>query len=141
MAATTEAKKNGKPKASEMSLRDRIRAAGAVGASGEQFEVEEWGVTVELRSLSVGAKNRLVEMRDGGEAPESDRLDKFVAQVLVQTCYDPETGERVFTNDDADWLIEQPASAVEPLLLAALRQSGLSADEVTEAMEAGKDAS
>lgn len=146
MATTkTDAKKNGKPQAdatATLSLRDRIKvAAASSSAEGEKFEVEGWGTTVELRSLSVGAKNRLVAQRDASDGPLEGRLDAFVAKVLIETCYDPETSEQVWSDEDAEWLIDQDAAVVEPLLLKALEKSGITEAEILEALESGKDAS
>ena len=108
-------------------LHERIRAA---SVTGEAFDVPGWGVKVEVRSMSIAEKGALDSV--------SADMAAFAPAVLIPTCYDPETGQRLWGKDDAAWLSEQPASVIEPLMLAGLKASGLSAEALAGAIDEGK---
>ena len=111
-------------------LRERIRES---GAKGFLHEVGEWGVEIELRSMSIRQKDKLSD--------QSDDLGAFAPGVLIATCFDPTSGEPMFTADDTDLLADAPASIIEPLLLAALKKSGMSDDDLAASIESGKEGS
>lgn len=131
-SGTSGTKSRARTNGTSASLRDRIRASEV--KAGKPYEVKEWGAKLDIRSLTVKKKNALA---DADENP-----DGFVSDVLIACCYDPKTGEPVFTEeDDAAWLCEQPANVIEPLLFVALRQSGMSDEDLAEAIEEGKGGS
>lgn len=113
-------------KAKDQSLKDRIRAATIKGTA---YKVPEWNATIELRSMSVAQVEKL------GDLPDDD--DGMVV-TLAATCYDPDTGEPLFDNDDAEWLKEQPLCVMEPLFRAAMAASGIDNDRLDAAIESGK---
>lgn len=114
----------------KVDLIDRLRQK---EVKGHKYRVAEWDEDVELRSMTILQKEKLGDL--------SEETAKFVPAVLVATCFDPATGEPLFTDADADWLTEQPASAIEPLLFEALKVSGLSESQLEKAIDSGKDAS
>ena len=62
----------------------------------------------------------------------------FWPTLLVNTCYDPDTGERVFEESDIEVLLGKAATVVERLATDAMRLSGMSSDSESQA---GKDSS
>ena len=59
--------------------------------------------------------------------------------VLLHCCFDPDTGEQVFAEEDLEWLLaEKSAQTVDEVAQACLKISGLAADSVDEV---GKDSS
>jgi hypothetical protein len=54
------------------------------------------------------------------------------AKLVVYSVIDPETGERVFSDSDADQLGKIPAKVIDPLYATAQRLSGLRDDDVEE---------
>lgn len=113
-------------------LRERIRKA---EVAGKAFEVEGWGEKVELRSMTVAEKLEVVG--EEGDEMTNAQAGGMLPKVIIKTCYDPDTGEPVFGDDDESWLSNQPASVIEPLALAGLRASGMT----DEAIEEGKGGS
>jgi len=120
-----------------MSLRDEILKASDIPT--EQVEVPEWGVTVEVRGMSLAEREAIGQIAaDALEAREKGGIAErsFNAATVVATSYDPKTGERIFTDADIHAVAAKSASAVMRLADAGQRLSGLS-DE--SALEAGKD--
>ena len=74
---------------------------------------------------------------EGGVRFQGAELAKMLPGVVIVTCFDPGSGERVFSNDDLDWLQGQPATIIETVANAGLRVSGVT----DEAVEEGKEGS
>lgn len=98
-------------------------------------EVPEWGVEIELRSLSVRERQALL---DQARALDDDAdAAPIYARAIIACAYDPATGERVFTEGDMEALLDRSAAAVDRLAPAVMEVNGMT----PEAVEAGKGAS
>ena len=120
-------------------LSEKIKAA--EDGTREPYEIPEWGVTVEIRSMTARSRAQFVaEMasEDGtvGNVNDPDRIEGMWWHVIGQTCYDPASGERAFDDGDAEWLFEKNARVVNDLANACMEASGLTEDA---ADDAGKD--
>ena len=109
-----------------MELRDKIRNA---AVTSRPLEVPEWDATVALRSLTVEQKAELVG--DGADITPRQALE-CLPRVLVSCVYDPETDAPLFTDEDNEWLKEQPAAVVERVAGEAMELSGLTPDAADE---------
>ena len=123
------------------SIREAIQAAD--DGSADLYDVPEWGVIVEIRSMTARSRAHFVaEMasEDGtvGGVNDPDRIVGMWWHVIGQTCYDPDTGERAFDDGDDSWLFEKNARVVNDLANAGMAASGLTEEA---AGEAGKDSS
>lgn len=66
-------------------------------------------------------------------------LELFWRVSLISCVLDPDTGERVFTNDDAEWLLaEKSADVIQRISEVCLQVSGMTEEAVDTA---GKDSS
>ena len=117
-------------------LRDKIRQASDIDS--EIVDVPEWGVKVEVRSMTGLQRSRYLK-RVGGDAGEVD-FEVLYPLLLVSTCHDPESGERLFTEDDVDWLNEKSSRPVERLATVANRLSGLDQNAESKLGEASSSA-
>jgi len=111
------------------SLRDKIKAADDI--KRELVEVPEWGVTVEVRTISGAARAQLF-----AEATDKNgklHYDDAYTGLIIASVFDPETGERVFSAADADWLKKKSSNATERLTEVAVRLSGLSPEAIGQA--------
>lgn len=117
-----------------MSLRERILRANDFTC--EQIEIAEWGLTVEVRSMSGAARAAIVQA--GAAAGQLPDMSKFTADIVVMCTFDPESGEQVFTKDDAALVLEKNGAALEKIVTAAMRISGFAVEAVDKA---GKDSS
>ena len=107
-----------------MSLREAaLKRSGQVPS--ETVDWPQVGV-VEIRGMTVRQARRFLTSvsktnRDG--ETEIDR-DRFTAGLLVATCFDPASGERVFEDADRDAVDEMDASEVQAVTAVAMRLSG-----------------
>ncbi len=105
------------------SLRERIRQASDIGE--ELVDVPEWDIPpVLVRSMTVGERSLMLRKYVDSETGRLD-FDALYSELLIRTCFDPATGERVFEEDDASWLVEKNSGVVERLAGVASRLSGL----------------
>lgn len=115
-----------------MSIRDKIRQA--KDSEGRPFEIPEWDVTVEVRSMSARQRAVLQNHVDVDEQSNSERQEAMWSYLLTSCVFDPETGDPVFTPDDMDWLLEDKSFAVIDRLSAeCLAVSAVSAEAVDDA--------
>ena len=114
------------------SIRDRIAAV--QDSSAERITIPEWdNVELEVRSITVKQHaDLLASMSADGDSVD---MAVMIPRLIIVSVYDPENGERVFTDDDADLLAGLSAGVVERLGFAAIRVSGIG----NSAVELGKD--
>ena len=122
-------------------LAEQIRAAHDV--SSELYEIPEWDVTIELRSMSARQRAAFASSvdftADGNVEVNGNRVELMWGTVIQACCFDPDDGEHVFTEDDIEWLMaEKNANNVDALANACLAVSGMGADSDGDA---GKDSS
>lgn len=117
------------------SIRDRI--ASVAPYTAELVTIHEWDdVQIEVRSLSLGARN---DMLARAAETEGDADLRIIYPEMVMLCsYDPETGDRVFADDDLEFINSRPANLVDKLAVPAMRLSGMNESSVEEA---GKESS
>lgn len=112
-----------------MSLRDKLLSSTPALAS-DHIRIDEWDANFDLRSMTAGAQLKL-----SPQPGETLDLTTFYFGIIIACCYDPDTGERVFRDDDVTWLKEQGPEPIQRLAEACLKVSGLDA----KAVDAGKD--
>lgn len=113
-----------------MSLRDQILAI-KNDVPSELVEIPEWGVSVLVKGFTLGAKDEFLANVIDVDTKSTD-LKKFNSGLLIGTAYDPETGERLFTEADIPALKEKSAAAVNRITDVGAKLSGL-AEEAVEA--------
>ena len=121
------------------SIREAIQAA--EDGSADLYDVPEWDVVVEIRSMTARSRAHFVaEMasEDGtvGGVNDPDRIVGMWWHVIGQACFDPDSGERAFDEGDDSWLFDKNARVVNDLANACMAASGLTEEA---AGEAGKD--
>lgn len=102
-------------------IRGKILAANDM--TSETVEVPEWGVTVEVRSLT--AKKRAALLNDAANNNGKVDLTKIYPDMVIACTFDPETGEQVFSEADRDEIGGKNGKAVERIADVAGRISGL----------------
>lgn len=110
-----------------MNLRETILSADDLGS--EIINVPEWGVTVEIRGLTVEQRAHVMETAYIDDKIDSVKLNR---ELIITCLYDPETGERIFTNADGDVIIKKNSGVVESLCKIASKLSGLAPDSQKE---------
>ena len=100
----------------------------------EIIDVPEWGVKLELRSMTALQRS---EMQVEWATQEESSAALLYQSMLQNCCFDPQTGDRVFDDEDGEWVLaEKSAEVVDRVAQACLQISGLSQDSVDES---GKD--
>lgn len=118
-----------------MSIRDQIDKAAETDITREAVEVPEWGVTVEVRSMSAGARSVLLQTCIvNGEVD----IAALTPGLVIASTFDPESDEPVFTVADTGFIDARNSKAVDRIAEVAMRLSGL---EPEAKDKAGKDSS
>jgi hypothetical protein len=121
--------KQDKPKV--VSLRDRIAAKDDIKAE----RVTVWGEEIEVREMTGFDRARYMSLYTS----EGDVDTSLIYPTLVMySCYDPETGERIFTEDDIEMLGNKAFGSLDEISTVASRLSGLTKSSKAEL---GKDSS
>lgn len=108
-------------------LRDKIFSADDI--TKELLEVPEWGVTVEIRSMTAAQRATLTE---GVSSADKVDVSNMYAKTVIATVFDPETGLPVFTEKDREAILSKNGAVIERLATKALGSSGLSEKAVDE---------
>jgi hypothetical protein len=107
-----------------VSLRDQIFATQDIPS--ETVEINEWGITLEVRGMTGADRTVLLEKAVDGTGQLN--LSQIYPEAVIACSYDPETGERVFGAEDRENLLAKSATAIDKIALAALRLSGFTAE-------------
>lgn len=95
-----------------------------------EVDVPEWKSTVTIAELALDEGLKLVEMYGDGDKVTLTGRD--IAQVVAWSVVDPETGERLFTDDDVPKLARKSRSALMRLFTAVSELSMSSGFEEAE---------
>ena len=115
-----------------MSIKDKIRQAGDL--EREVVDIPEWGVKVEVRSLSARQRATMANYTELEDQSNGDRQEALWGFLLTACVFDPETGDPVFDDDDLDWLFTDKSFAViDKLTTKCLTVSSVLKDSVDQA--------
>lgn len=117
-----------------MSLRDRIIAVD--DTQKEVVKIDEWGVEIEIRGMSGAARASISQ--DAAENNGNINFLKMMPELVVQCCFDPETGEQVFDSKDKEIVMGKSGAALDRIVNIAMRLSGFGDKAIDDA---GKDSS
>jgi len=112
-----------------VSIRDRIIAVD--DTQKEIVKIEEWGVEVEIRGMS-GASRASIS-QDAAENNGNINFMKMMPELVVQCCFDPQTGEQVFEASDKDLVMSKSGAVLDRIVTVAMRLSGFGQNAVDEA--------
>jgi hypothetical protein len=106
--------------------------ADAADIDAEDVFVKQWGVTVQVRSLTGHERSAIVTRLQ--EAGGASNFGMLYPELLIHSVYDPDTGALVFedTDVDRDLILGKNASALEQVAKVALRLSGLTEEAEEE---------
>lgn len=128
---------------------EQLRAAvfEAEDLGGELVPVPDWGPGVEfwVRGLTAAERNSVIsharEQHEDGSYGVN--MDAYYALIVTFAVHHPvEHDVRVFTEADAPLLLQKSSKAVDKVANVAMRLSGMTKDDLQQAVEAaGKDSS
>lgn len=96
----------------------------------EAVEVEEWGVTLYVKTLSGSERAKLRSITD--HLTKSGRESEADTHLLILSACDAQ-GNKVFADSDFAALNEKNASIITRVAMAALRVNGLGEQAVEDA--------
>lgn len=102
-----------------LNLRDAILSTNDLKT--EVVKVEEWGVDITVKELSLRTRTRVMDMHGTGAA------DEAIVETVIAGALD-EDGKQLFTRDDAEALAEKSEAAIIKLYKAILKLSGVDID-------------
>ena len=110
-------------------LKEKIKAAQDLKV--KKIDIPEWGVTVEVRTMKAIDRARIIKacMDDKGKVIG----EKFQAGLVIASCFDPNTGEKVFMDDDYDFIMGRSAGVIEYIASTAMEISGLNREALVVA--------
>lgn len=112
-----------------MSLRDKILSI-QNDTPTEIVEIPEWnGVKVLVKGFTLGAKDDFLASILDKQTNEPN-VKAFNVGILVGTAYDPESGEKLFSEEDVPVLKQKSAAAIDRLIQVGQRLSGLTEEAV-----------
>lgn len=97
----------------------------------ETITVKQWGgVELEIRGMNGKERAKLLRgsMSDEGELD----FEKLYPLLIVACSYDPETGDKVFTEADLDLLNSKSGAALETVGQVCARLSGMDKKDVDD---------
>jgi hypothetical protein len=111
-----------------VSLRDRILQASDIKSN--VLTVEQWGVDLDIRTMTARERSRLVSSCTKPDGTVD--MEKMYPLLLIAAVYDPETGDKVFSAEDMESLQEKSASAIEFVAQKIMEVSGMNPKAVDE---------
>lgn len=112
------------------SIRDKIVARTVQATT--VVRIDEWDVDIQIRSLTLGERNGMLQsIKDAGDGEAN--LSIMYPEIIARTCYDPETGEKVFGPDDGAFINNLPADLMDKLATPAMELSGMTDKAVDKA--------
>lgn len=114
-----------------MSIVDKIKQA--QDSHTESYTIPEWGVTVDIRSMSARQRANMNNVVEDDSSP-GERTELMWGYTLCSCVFDPETGDPVFTEDDMEWVLtEKSFDVVNRLWAKCLEVSRVDRGAVDEA--------
>lgn len=109
-----------------LNLRDAILSTNDLKT--EIVTVPEWGVDITVKELSLRTRTRVLDMHSTGAA------DAAIVETVIAGALD-ESGNALFTRDDAEALAEKSEAAMIKLYRAIMELSGVPIGDKTEKPE------
>lgn len=104
-----------------MSIKSKIKEAQDL--KKEIVQISEWDVSIEVRTMTAKQRAELfnLSMDEDGKFIQKN----FQAGMVIASCYDPETGDKLFAPEDADWLMDKASGPIEKIINKVTKLSGL----------------
>ena len=112
-----------------MSLKDKI--LGADDLVKKSVEVPEWDVTIDVCSMTARQRSEVLEGKIGADGGLN--LVNLYPKLLSVSLRDPETGELIFTEEEAEALLDKNSGILENLAKITVDLAGLGEKSLKEA--------
>lgn len=115
-----------------MSLRDQILATD--DRPFEDIRVPEWGLVVRVGTMSAADRDtwEAEALMARSQREGSAKLRNLRAALVARCALDPETGERIFADEDVEKLGAKGAKPVDRLFTVAARLNAVGDDDIRQ---------
>jgi len=90
----------------------------------EPLLIPELDATVEIRGMTAGAKGRVLTYSRIEGSTNAIDFERYTTRLVIESVYDPESGEQLFGPADSELIGSMPADVVEQMTDVANRLSG-----------------
>lgn len=106
----------------------------------EVLTIREWGdIQLEVRGMTGAERAHYVNvLNELQESDDGDSMERIYPALIIQTVFDPVSGNRVFGDGDEDMLNSKAGKVLERLAQSAIKLSGMGQNDEDQA---GKDSS
>lgn len=108
----------------------RKKALEAEDIRTEEVHVPEWDVTLKVKGMTGAQRAKFLRSASNPVSGEVN-FEKFFANLVIATAFDPDSDEPVFEDADRDALNQKSGAVINRLALVAQDLSGLG-DKVME---------
>lgn len=96
----------------------------------EKITIEEWGIEIEVRELTAEQRANIYALAyDKGRF----NIANYYGALIIEGCYDPETGEKIFKPADLQLILKKSGKVIEKIAMKIAELSGLTEGSVREA--------
>ncbi len=115
---------------SKNKLRDKI--LNTVDVEQEEVYVKQWDVKILVKGMTGKARDALLQKCMNQKTGVMD-MAKMNTQLVIECSFDPEIGEQVFEQADAEMIASKSAGALSKIIAVASKLSGLDEEALKEA--------
>lgn len=109
-------------------LKKRIKAVDDI--QKEVVHVDEWGEDIEVRGMD--GIGRAEFMKNAYDEDGKPIISELWPEMVMATCYETGTDNKLFGPDDKEWLIKKNGRALSKLALVGMKLSGISDEARTD---------
>lgn len=116
-----------------MNLREQILNAKDI--ESETITIKQWkNAKIEVRGLNGQDRSKLLNDAIDQQSGKMN-FEKLYPTLVIYTSYDPDSGERIFSEADRDFLNQKSGAALEQIANLALKLSGLQEGATNKAIK------
>lgn len=111
------------------SLREKIKNVDDI--KKEIISIKPWNCDIEIRTMSAHQRANVLDNVSDDEG--NIYHDKLRFQMILNSCFDPDTGEQIFKEEDEEWLMKKSFGPIEMISQKIMRLSGISRNSIEDA--------
>jgi hypothetical protein len=111
-------------------LRDKI--LNSVDVEQEKVYVKQWDVEILIKGMTGKQRDNLLQQCVNPKTGATN-MNKLNTLLVIESCFDPETEEKLFEMADFDLIANKSAGALSKVIQVASRLSGLDEMALEEA--------
>lgn len=111
------------------SLREKIK--NSVDLKKEIVHIDVWDCDIEIRTITALERAEILDKISDNEG--NIYHDKLRTHMILYSCYEPGTDNKVFFEDDKDWILNKSFGPIEYLTSKIMKNSGMLSKSIEDA--------